>query len=320
MIPNTIRRDHVEQALKLIAGDGVPKERRSRKFDLVHGGRRYPPKYVLSIAGRVAIGADLQSGNFSGGDEANGYLAELGFEIRSKGEDWSPDECYLAVWGYDQLDQDRDLVKVEVYRQIADLIGRSEDAAAYKIQNVSACDPRPRSEKPVSIAENAQGLLREVFEWYWRDRPQARELFSDVAAKFQFSLASDVLAESYAPLKVMIEEGGEGGSARRKKRSRRLLDEGRRHFRAASPDGQLHCSVCAIATPKGVENELIQLHHSEPLYEFGEGRQRRALEEAISKLIPLCPTCHVLAHSGRPPLSVEAIKELLRAPPAPMNA
>jgi hypothetical protein len=222
----------------------------------------------------------------------------------------SPDPIRVAwhVWTDEQ-------VKKELYRQISDTIGRSEKAVEYKVQNVAYFDSRPREEKPVSEAPHAQALLREVFEWYWADRQRARSLFPDYFQQFQFGMASPPHAGS-APTKkylstLVIEEGAPGfpASARRK-RSRTLLEQGRSHFREADPDGKLRCAVCSFVTPEGVEAEIVQLHHTEPLYGLGKQGTSMGLSEAISKLIPLCPTCHQIAHVEKPPLTVGSIKKL----------
>jgi|SaaInlStandDraft_6_1057023.scaffolds.fasta_scaffold22234_3 hypothetical protein len=106
MIPREIKREHVVQAIDEIKRGDVPNARNSTKFDLVYSGMVFPPKYVLTIAGRYATGSELDLHDFSGGEEANKYLSSLGFEIKHKA-DWSQRECYFAIWAYDQLDQDR---------------------------------------------------------------------------------------------------------------------------------------------------------------------------------------------------------------------
>ena len=84
MIPAAIKRDHVVRAIALIAAEGVPKGRESRDYDILHEGRRYPPKLVLARASLLATGRELLSSEFGGGTETNSYLASLGFEIRRK--------------------------------------------------------------------------------------------------------------------------------------------------------------------------------------------------------------------------------------------
>ncbi len=58
-----------------------------------------------------------------------------GYQQRTLGRssDWSEDECFFAVWAYDQLDTDRDQVKRELYRRVSHITGRSEKAVEYKM-------------------------------------------------------------------------------------------------------------------------------------------------------------------------------------------
>lgn len=79
-IPN-LKRAHVEAALKLIDRDGVPPRREATRFQLVADGKRYPPKYVVSLAAQEAVGRKLRPGEFSGGVETNSVLQALGYEI-----------------------------------------------------------------------------------------------------------------------------------------------------------------------------------------------------------------------------------------------
>ncbi len=60
-------------------------------------------------------------------------------------------------------------------------------------------------------------------------------------------------------------------------------------------------------TPEVLESEIIHLHHTQPIYDSGVQGRSVELKEALALLVPLCPTCHSLAHTSRPPLSVAAI-------------
>jgi len=84
MIPREINREHVLQAVEYIRQHGVPPGRQSRKFLLRHADEVYPPKYVVSLACRIAKGQALGSGDFGGGPETNTFLTGLGFEIIDK--------------------------------------------------------------------------------------------------------------------------------------------------------------------------------------------------------------------------------------------
>ena len=81
MIPSNVEREHIIEAVRKIDSKGVPASRRSKKFFLEFEGKRYPPKYVISLANKFANGAELDSSKFNGGQETNGFLRRLGFDI-----------------------------------------------------------------------------------------------------------------------------------------------------------------------------------------------------------------------------------------------
>ena len=81
MIPSNITREHVIQALKQIDRDGMPPERQATKYSLLYEGKRYAPKYVISVANRFANGRMLDHKDFSGGYETNDFLIARGFQV-----------------------------------------------------------------------------------------------------------------------------------------------------------------------------------------------------------------------------------------------
>jgi hypothetical protein len=81
LIPKSIQQTAVMAALQQIDQTGVPAGRQSRKFHLLHGGKQYPPKYVLTLACKFQTGHELQAGTFNGGHESNDFLRGLGFVI-----------------------------------------------------------------------------------------------------------------------------------------------------------------------------------------------------------------------------------------------
>ena len=83
MIPRSIGRAEVVAALDEIDWAGVPAGRESRKFHLVRDGKKYPPKYVVSLAHKLGSGQPLASAVFSGGPETNDFLQRLGFSVIS---------------------------------------------------------------------------------------------------------------------------------------------------------------------------------------------------------------------------------------------
>jgi len=63
----------------------------------------------------------------------------------------------------------------------------------------------------------------------------------------------------------------------------------------------LKCYACDL-TPK--TSNQIDVHHLDPI---AEGQRQTIMEDVI----PLCANCHRLAHSERPPLTIEEIKSVL---------
>jgi predicted HNH restriction endonuclease len=70
------------------------------------------------------------------------------------------------------------------------------------------------------------------------------------------------------------------------------------------------CSACGIdpGSQYGLDSSsLIHVHHLKPLSMMGG----RAAVNPISDLVPLCPTCHNVAHKRNPPFTPVEIKEML---------
>src|SRR5438477_10098479 len=89
-IPKGLTRECILQALAdLDAGMDHPFGAPTG-YELVHEGRRYPPKAVIGLAFRHLAGRSLQPEEFSGGEapgQANYVLRELGFTVEKKGEE-----------------------------------------------------------------------------------------------------------------------------------------------------------------------------------------------------------------------------------------
>lgn len=82
MVTRQLNKQDILDALTFINKNGVPPNRRATKYNLHHKEESYPPKYVLSIATKIATGKELQPSQFNGGAETNNFLTKLGFTIR----------------------------------------------------------------------------------------------------------------------------------------------------------------------------------------------------------------------------------------------
>ena len=96
MIPENISKESVLNALDDIRKDGIPQDRHSDKYYLLHDSFLYPPKYVLTIANKFVNSKELDSTEFSGGPESNEFLEKLGFTLVRKPSDLSGQK-WLAV-------------------------------------------------------------------------------------------------------------------------------------------------------------------------------------------------------------------------------
>lgn len=79
MIPANISYENVLRALEEIDRNGIPERRRATRYNLSYRGKRYPPKYVISLANKYANGLELNPADFSGGTESNYFLKRIGF-------------------------------------------------------------------------------------------------------------------------------------------------------------------------------------------------------------------------------------------------
>ena len=139
MIPSTIEREHIIKAVRKIDSEGVPANRGSKKFFLEFGGKRYPPKYVISLANKFANGEELDSSRFNGGQETNNFLRRLEFDIveTSSSED-DPDDVAkfkniiesrrkdLNGWVATvtlRSDNDKDYSNDERMRELSEIVG-----------------------------------------------------------------------------------------------------------------------------------------------------------------------------------------------------
>jgi len=86
MIPDSqISKEPVLAAISQIDSQGVPPQRASTKFEIAFNSKRYSPKYVVSMAAKLATGKELLPNEFSGGEETNASLRRLGFDVLPRG-------------------------------------------------------------------------------------------------------------------------------------------------------------------------------------------------------------------------------------------
>jgi len=80
MIPKGFQHQHFLKAIAEIDIEGVPKPRESYRYDLLINGKKYPPKYVISIANKYLNGKEWPSKSFNA-VEAKDYFIRNGYRI-----------------------------------------------------------------------------------------------------------------------------------------------------------------------------------------------------------------------------------------------
>ena len=58
-IPEEIKEEHILAAINKIDEESPPPKRQSKIYDLIYKGKKYPPKYVISLAYKFATGQEL---------------------------------------------------------------------------------------------------------------------------------------------------------------------------------------------------------------------------------------------------------------------
>lgn len=78
--------EFVQKAIQYIDENGVPEQNRSTKYELImKDGKKYPPKYVIAVAAKLATGREVQFDDFNA-VEAKGYFETRGYMIDTKQE------------------------------------------------------------------------------------------------------------------------------------------------------------------------------------------------------------------------------------------
>lgn len=89
-LPDGILKKHVLSAINAL-GNGLPFPAGApTRWQVLHEGKRYPPKAVVGAAAFFAFGWPLDVKEFSSGEgrrQAVGYLRELGFRVVPKGSE-----------------------------------------------------------------------------------------------------------------------------------------------------------------------------------------------------------------------------------------
>ncbi|PKV75730.1 5-methylcytosine-specific restriction endonuclease subunit McrB [Pontibacter ramchanderi] len=91
-LPSNITKEHLLKAIKKIDIEGIPTKAHSSTYDVVFGGKKYPPKLVLSYANIFANNKELDRNTFEGGLDTQCFniIENNGFKIEMKDANFFP--------------------------------------------------------------------------------------------------------------------------------------------------------------------------------------------------------------------------------------
>jgi len=130
MIPSGLTDENFRQAADRIDREGVRPGRESVHYEVEIQGKRYPPKYVISLATQFATGKEHSSDDFNAVEakkhfEGRGYLvidrrAEAATMITSEDDESAFPEGRESFALHRRLERDGSLVKRAKARRLAD--------------------------------------------------------------------------------------------------------------------------------------------------------------------------------------------------------
>ena len=80
------------------------------------------------------------------------------------------------------------------------------------------------------------------------------------------------------------------------------------------PDHKLSCEICGWNKPDNrIAGDIVELHHMRPLSDLPQEGDTFTMKQAIASLVPLCPTCHRIAHSriGNRDFTIDELKKVI---------
>ncbi len=138
-----ISEQNILDALKYIDEHGVPPKNKSTVYELVSNeGKKYPPKYVVAVAAKIATGRDIRTDDYNA-VEAKNFFETRGYTIESTQEKYeltitseditSTDERFTM----DDLSLGDNYKPIDVYFQRAngDAIKRKKEKSENRISN-----------------------------------------------------------------------------------------------------------------------------------------------------------------------------------------
>lgn len=305
-IPDDIVRQDVLDAIAVFSDGSVRHDfHESEKYDLLHDGKRYPPKAILGLAARRSAGHVLTWRDFSGGEGSPCFriLRRCGFAIALKpefesagGSDWSDAEIDAAVSTY--LSMLRSEVeglgfsKAEANRRLREtaLPHRTKGSVEYRMQNISSV-LQGMNRRWIAGYKPAANVGAEVIRKIVASLERLEELKREDAIPDADPVAFEQKVRRNRLLPLTQQPEG----AKAPKKVTRSADQFERDPRVKAwilQNANGKCRLCGNDAPFSDEFGLpfLEVHHVIPLADGGD--------DVVSNAVALCPNCHRRCHHG----------------------
>jgi len=336
-----IRQEHILLAIRDLDNQIQHAFADSTGFDLVHRGRRYPPKAVFGVAGRYALGRELLPEHFSGGEDSVCFqvLRQAGFEVVPK------ERAFLLTWNPEHfpLDQFRDLLiqheegdegitwstgprkeipvgsKLFLMRlgmEPKGIVGIA--ISTERVRDLPHWDPE-RQKRGITahyVPLRFSRIQEEPFlplavleerwpEMDWTPQSSGIEIHNPSVISFinPTELERPILPEEVTP----AEEHLEGAVTQVTVNAYERDPSARRKCLAHHG---YKCAVCEksmgdIYGP--IAEGIIHVHHRRPLHTIG----KKYKVDPIRDLVPVCPNCHAVLHRQQDAMTVEDLRSYM---------
>ena len=221
-------------------------------------------------------------------------------------------ECYFILYCYFEIKNNE--FSKELISETALLLNKSEELIIQLLNYTAYLDPSDDTEKSFDASFSQSLLLEQMYTWFSSNFDEARDnlpAFSNMISTdhtFFFTNLMDIKNESSL---IYTEEGqSKTRTISMRQRSRALVYEARKQFRELDAENKLRCFACDYVKNDSIKNEIVEIHHLTPIKDLDKSGEQRILSDVTQYVLPLCPTCHRIAHSGSILLSLDRIKTL----------
>ena len=317
----------------------------STDFDLVHEGRRFPPKAVFGLAAKRSIGRVLLPEEFSGGSQSPCFhvLQGLGFVIEPKAPPGAlaaaPNHQFVQGSRY----QRRDVFKLigivdpgggPMYTGYAahgedwfifcgvntagrtghdydnrfigsDLLWRGKTRSSLRQPSIQSL-LNPRGSTYIFYREND----RDPVTFAGIGKPKQVRDVVPVEVVWELRPFKSLVSQA-EPLPEEIPESITVTEGARKSITVNAYERDRTARHRCIQHWGLACVVCGFdfqRTYGDIGEGFIHVHHLKPLAEIGQ----EYVLDPVADLRPVCPNCHAMLHRGTAVLEIDDLKLRLR--------